>query len=335
MNHVGMNKLYILGLAIFLGVLTVGMQIHPYAISNAERFAYIETGPQMLRHEVLLDGQAGNPWQYRVLAPYLAEGLLQISDSVGVPRPALVVFIGLRILQNIVLFGLAYIFYNTYLKYDRWVTTLGLLMLAWGSTHSGYGSDLSHNTYFDVIFYLIAAILIFEKQWPWFIVLTSLAALNRETSGLIPLMGASALYFYYQEKSFNRHYLYMGFSMAAFAVIFIGLRLYWDIQGTDERFGLFGLTSNLQDPRAWMLLAATLGVTPLFALVFYQQWHPLLKLFFWLIVPIWVGIHLFTSIIAETRLFLVPYALVLIPAALSGFRTVDAEGRDTAPPKVA
>ena len=67
-----------------------------------------------------------------------------------------------------------------------------------------------------------------------------------------------------------------------------------------------------------MYLLATMGIIPFLALFSYRKWPHELKVFFWLIVPVWFLVHLFASTMAETRLFLVPYALIFIPGALFG-----------------
>jgi len=43
-----------------------------------------------------------------------------------------------------------------------------------------------------------------------------------------------------------------------------------------------------------------------------------LQSFFLVIVPVWFIIHLFYSVMAETRLLLVPFALVFVPGTLLG-----------------
>jgi hypothetical protein len=45
-----------------------------------------------------------------------------------------------------------------------------------------------------------------------------------------------------------------------------------------------------------------------------------LKAFGIAVVPAWIVIHLFTAVLSETRLLLVPFALVLVPGALLALR---------------
>jgi hypothetical protein len=80
--------------------------------------------------------------------------------------------------------------------------------------------------------------------------------------------------------------------------------------------GLDLLQYNLFRGITWAQLFATLSILPVLALLGYQKWPPALAVFFWVIVPVWFLIHPFTSVMAETRVFLVPQALVFIPGAL-------------------
>ena len=60
----------------------------------------------------------------------------------------------------------------------------------------------------------------------------------------------------------------------------------------------------------------TLGIVPLIAICWFRKWPFFLKAIGVLIVPFWILIHLFKSMAMETRLFLVPQALIFIPALL-------------------
>ena len=67
----------------------------------------------------------------------------------------------------------------------------GICFLALAFGNAVTAADLSFNTYMDISFYLLTANIIVYKKNPWWIVLiTFLAAFNRETGMLIP-----ALYF--------------------------------------------------------------------------------------------------------------------------------------------
>jgi hypothetical protein len=52
---------------------------------------------------------------------------------------------------------------------------------------------------------------------------------------------------------------------------------------------------------------------PLWALFVLRRSEYHLKVFFWTLVPVWFALHIFTAIAFQTRLFLVPTLLVIIP----------------------
>jgi hypothetical protein len=70
----------------------------------------------------------------------------------------------------------------------------------------------------------------------------------------------------------------------------------------------------------WDFVFRTVTVVPLVALWHYRRWPPPLRTFALTVVPAWVAVHLFAAVLAETRLLLVPYALVFVPGALMGVR---------------
>ena len=279
-----------------------------------------ETGVQIERHRSVLQGTAGDPWQYRVLSAYLVEGFIRIVSGLGVAHPIYRAFILFRVLQNILLFSMASLYYKR-LGLNTYIVLIGLSALAWGMTHAFYDSDLSFSTYFDVIFYLSAGLLILRKEYMWIIPLTGLAALNRETSALIPFMSLW--------QSFNSNdgrrkgtILLSAVSGVLFVVIFLSLRCILGPQellvphDTHPGFELFKY--NVGRRRTWMQLLATLGVLPIMALFSFDRWPRPLKTFFWTIIPIWLLVHLFLSVMAETRTLLVPQALIFVPGALFG-----------------
>ena len=80
---------------------------------------------------------------------------------------------------------------------------------------------------------------------------------------------------------------------------------------------------NLTNPWTYWSIFATTGFIPIIALARYKAWPPVLRRFFWLLIPAWVVIHLFLATIAEARLFLVPYSLVILPAAFARTSDID------------
>jgi hypothetical protein len=195
----------------------------------------------------------------------------------------------------------------------------GLLVLCFCISTSVFQSDLSFNTYFDIIFYLIAALLILNERIWWIIPLTVIAALNRETSGFIPLMALAPFAFSFREYT-RAKIIVVSTSLALFALVFVSVRAYY---GYQPAVGIHGMTSpadffmfNITFLRMYPLLLGTLSIVPIIVLFNLRKLPVLLRHWFWLIVPVWFVIHLVKGTAMETRLFLVPQALIFLPAFL-------------------
>jgi len=321
-----LSIIFTLACIVLFSVLTVYLQV--MALEKPFMY-YLEEGLQIERHTDVLQGTAPNPWQYRVLADYLVEGAIRLFRDLDVPHPVGSAFIAFRFVQNLLIFLLAYLYYRK-LALPPAHALLGLGILAWGMTYAYYDSDLQFNTYFDIIFYLLAGLLVLHGKPVWLTPLMVFAALNRETSGLIPFM-ALALVLPWKPEN-KKTAIIAAASLVIFAVIFVALRLTYPNQPISTPYGHhmgFDLLQyNLFRGITWAQLFATLSVIPALALLGHKKWHPALKIFFWVIVPVWFVIHPFTSVMAETRVFLVPQALVFIPGALF---LLKAGSEDTAP----
>ncbi len=178
------------------------------------------------RHQAVLEKRSEfyNPWQYRVLAPAIVEGMLwiynntidriypieeklnfSIANTSGTNAETdefvrlmqtpgamkyMIVFIFFRFIEHFLIFYLAWRLWN-YFTGNNYLVFFGICFLALSMGNAVTAADLSFNTYLDNIFYLLTALLILGK-WKsgWLIPIIILAAFNRETSILIP-----ALYF--------------------------------------------------------------------------------------------------------------------------------------------
>jgi len=311
-----LSIVFVLICMILFSVLTVYLQV----MSLEKPFLYyLEQGLQIQRHSAVLDGSAPNPWQYRVLAEHLVEGAIQLFKNLDIAHPVASAFVSFRFLQNILIFGLAYLYYRK-LNLPAAHALVGLGLLAWGMTYAYYDSDLQFNTYFDIIFYLLAGLLILFDCVVWLIPLMLLAALNRETSGLIPFMALALVFPWKAESPKRKTIIVIAVSLGIFAAIFIGLRLVFPHQEISVPHGHFMgldlLRYNLFRAITWSQLFATLSILPALALLAYKKWPLALRTFFWVVAPVWFLVHPFTSVMAETRVFLVPQALIFIPGAL-------------------
>lgn len=282
----------------------------------------IDLDTQLVRHERMLSGESEffNPWQYRVLSTYLAEGFYQCIKIVLPNVNKGYTFLFFRFLQNILIFYMAILFYESLGIKNPWLILTGVFILSYSMAHSVFQSDLSFNTYFDVFFYLLGGWLIIHKKYIWIIPLMFLAALNRETSLLIPAMLVLPFVKWPNILVPRRVFLIALTSILFFFVAFIGVRIYY---GYQPSAGIHGMTSftdylffNIRFKRMYPELIGTLGFLPIVFLLFFNKLPLLLKQWFWLVCPVWFLIHLAYSTAVETRLFLVPQALIFIPGFL-------------------
>jgi hypothetical protein len=299
--------------AVALGVITVRFQVADM-IGGIDSLNF----EQLDRHMDVLRGTAPNPWQYRVLSEWVAEGFVKLFGFLS-PRNAVAFgFLTFRLLQNTFIFILALILYKR-LGGSHILALLGGILLASSMKNALFESDLSFNTYFDLLFYLLAVLLILERKYNWIIALTFLAALNRETSGLIPFLLLSAAWTD-SALSRSRRILPAFVSFGVWMLIFVGLRVLYPDRPLyipyDQAPGYPLLVYNLTRSVTWTELFHTFGFTPVLGLFTFFAWHPYWKRFFFIMVPAWFVIHAFASVMAETRLFLVPLAIVFIPAVL-------------------
>jgi hypothetical protein len=318
------RRLVALAFVVGLALATVYVQYRGLLVDSAGRDPkqFIEVDLRE-RHDAILDRTQGDPWRYRLLSEWGAEASLQAAKAVGFSQPAVVGFLGFRVLQNLVIFGLAWLLFRR-LGFGWYESLLGLGLLAWGFTQALFHQAMSFNTYGDIAFYLAAAVLILNRRgWWWIVPLTVLAAVNRETSGLIPVMLMAMAWPLGWRTDEGRRALRIGaIALAAFGATYGIIRLAvgpsFFIEPNNQSPGLELLDYNLTRGITWDFVFQTVNILPLLALVAWRSWPAELKAFGVAIVPAWVGIHLFTSVLAESRLVLVPLAVVFIPGVLAG-----------------
>ena len=313
LERIGSSRILIVLLAIILAVVTVKLQLDSL---NGGADSYIH-GTQLSRHEAVLNGQAPNPWQYRVLSEYVAEGFVRFFQLFKIQDAISFGFISLRILQNIAIFLLAFVLFKK-ISGSNVLALLGIFLLTSSMKNAFFDNDLSFNTYFDLIFYLLAVLLILNKKYYWLILVTIFAALNRETSGLIPFLALAALV--NEELPLVKKFLPFLFSGLALAVVFTGLHLLYPNRPLYIPYevvpGPAMLIYNVTRAFTWSQLFYTLGFIPIIGMLFIFNWPRLWQYFFLIMVPAWFAIHFFLSIAGETRLFLVPQAVIFIPGVL-------------------
>lgn len=321
------------------------------------------------RHIALLEGRSEyyNPWQYRMLAPMMIEGMMWVynhtvdkvypieekfvyrHDATSEPTPETKEFLQLlqtkgalkytivmvlfRYLLNMAVFGLAFCLWRYFVK-SNWLILLGLMFASLAMGNAVIASDLTFNTYLDNVFYLLAAcIIVYRKDPRWLIPITVLGALNRETSMMIPFL------YFVSRMDFSAFRL-RPFRLSAirfprpgvwaltaglyvlFFAVFFSLRQYYGYrppQVWKVPAGLQMVKLNLMSSvavKAYFEMLGVFSVIPFLILYRFRAFPLLLRVWFLAIVPAWFAVHIYTVVTYQTRLFLVPTLVVLLPMIL-------------------
>ena len=309
-----------------------------------------------------------NPWQYRVLSHWIVEGIYQtythtigriidIESLVTVNLPGAsqdkfdqtrklleqiktpgyitynLVFVFFRLVTHLLIFWVAFLYYKKFVKSD-WLMYFGIILISLSFGNSVNDSDLAFNTYLDVLFYLLVGYIIVSEKYDWYLLpVTILAALNRETSVLIPFVYFIARIDWkkvnFADLKLNKllpskkTILITGVSYLFFWTIFVGLRIYYGLEayqgvrGAPSGFStliinLFSLVSI----KTYFEMYGTFMVLPIIVLYKFKRIDPILRALFIALVPVWFFVHLWAAVAYQSRLFLVPTLLVFLPAAL-------------------
>lgn len=282
----------------------------------------IDLERQEVRHQRMLEGNSEffNPWQYRMFSTLVVEGFYRSLNSLVSSIDRVESFLFFRFLQNILIFFIADLYFRALSIPNPWLRITGHLILAFSMSHSVFQSDLSFNTYFDILFYLLAAWLILKEYYMWVLPVVAVAAFNRETSALIPAL-LVVPFINWKERKIPLSILKIGIAAGVvFVVVFISVRLYY---GFRPAVGIHGMSTmrdyflfNLGFFRIYPELMGTVSFLPVVVVLFLKRLPEILRKWFWVVCPVWFVIHFVYTTAVETRLFLVPQALIFIPAFL-------------------
>jgi len=259
----------------------------------------------------------------------------------------MIIFIFFRFFEHLLIYYLAWKLWHFFVK-SKWLIFFGLNFLALALGNAVTVADLSFNTYMDIIFYLVTANVIVHKKNPALLIfITILAAFNRETGILIP-----ALYFISQtdftkfrfqkinvkDISFPpaKTWIFTAVLYIIFIAIFVGLRNHFGYrpqQVWKAMAGLPMLKLNLMSAvgvKAFMELIGTFAVIPLLILYKFKSFPYLLKKWFLFMVPVWFAVHYVSVVAYQTRLFMVPFVIIMLPMLLWFIeKEIEAVGKQT------
>lgn len=279
-----------------------------------------------------------NPWQYRILCPLLnlafyeiytntIDKIIKIERYFPDKNPEMVryfvVFSGFRVLLHLIIYWLCFRFYYHFI-HNKWLIYFGLAFFTLSMGNAVYDSDFSFNNYVDVILYLSLALIFIEHHSPWWLLLlASLGALNRETALLIPFLYWTLCAF---EHNFQipvlRINIIIMFLFTLFITIFVGIRIYYGYHAPEfdqANMGFDMLRLNLLSAKSifsYFEVFGTLNILPFWCLYHFKKSNRILQISFWSLIPIWFAVHYSLVVAWESRLFLVPTALVFLPMTL-------------------
>ncbi len=268
----------------------------------------------MQEHRAWVEGKGMNPGQYRVMSEFMVEGLRVWT---GEHWPVRAMF-GVHVLLCMGI-AVVFVFYLRALGVSFEMSLVGLTLWTMGFLPGVRFGTWFFSTWFDILFYLLASWAIVKRRYWWTVPIVVVAGLNRETSGVIPFLCASALL--WDKGSSRTIFKASVVAVAVWLAEFVFLRLWFpaqSFQGGYRRLlpGLPLLTNNLTNLLGWSTLVCTLGFVWLLALWRYRDWPVVLRGFFWVMVPVWVVAHTLGGNFTESRLFFVPQLVVFIPCFL-------------------
>lgn len=321
----GRKLLFGVGLAVCIGLLSL-IAVFNQVKAQGLQWQEDHYWPHLVSARM---GMAGAPAQYRFLSIQIVARLAEAARDAGVPRPIGVTFVALRLAQTFALFTVALLYYRR-LGIHPYLGIFGVSALAWGMTMGNEGCYLALDAHMDVLFYMMAGWCIVAGRPAWLLLLCPLAALNRETSIFIPFMLLAASLRFRSDGPprlpHNRALIVAG-ALGLHAVVFLGLRLHYGFQdftglppGMQPGFPM--ILHNFGHSNTWLHLAGVLGVMPILALFTGRRIPPVLRSFFWAVVPIWVLLNLMGGVMARGHVMLMPQALVFVPAVLCGIAAV-------------
>ena len=289
-----------------------------YAHIHERGFLYINGGNQVLRHEARLDGESQfyNPWQYRILSTWAVEAQVTAYEKLGVANPYYAAFTHFRFVQQIIIFVLCFFYFHRFTR-NHLLALTGIVLLGYAMSYSVWDSDLSFDTYTDVILFLLAFLALERGRFLWIIPICGLAAANRETAILIPAFAGILAVKSWFPLRVDREKMTIAISAGVvFLVVAIGLRAYFGFPPNEVADGFKWLQVNLVDAKTHFFVLGVVNVCLLLPLFFFNDLTPFLKRAFLTLVPIWFLAHYILVPVHESRLFLVPQAVVLIPILL-------------------
>lgn len=246
------------------------------------------------------------------LSAAIALAAVRVAEALHLPRPEGLALVALRVAQNMLLLAVVY-GYCRALMIPRYTILLGWMALTWAMTYAAYNTTLAFDSYTETILCVCAAWAMAAGRASWTVPLAFIAALNRETGWVLPLLvWAATIGGAAGGVSTTRRYTSPIVCALAYAA---GAMAMWsgyrpEVQGNALLF------ANLESGRVWGQLAATFGVLPFLAILGWRNTPLMVQCIAALTVPILFIWHFTHSPATATHYFMTPLVVCALPMAL-------------------
>lgn len=270
-------------------------------------------------HDLIIDGVARSPYQYRLLGPFVAEAVRGFLEIFLTARYA---FHGAYLVWNYISIG-SLLIATWALARDRIGPSLGLLagiVLTIPLMVSYVEQPYAPWSFIEPVFLVLGILLLERGRNGLFIGVTVLATLNRETGLFLPLT-ALALSFVLAPGSHWRSHLRVGlYALGAWGCTYGSIRL---VRGPADPILSMSeiVTGNLQPEQlVWTALYITVFLGPFWFLWLrgLKRADPYLRAASWIAVPL-LALYLVFGLWREVRILL-PLAPIAIVTGLLALR---------------
>jgi hypothetical protein len=137
-------------------------------------------------HDLILSGCALSPYRYRVLIPWIAQGMISLNALV-LPFPKAFVLVYTFLDSLGIFLALAALYYYLREWFKKEISLIGTLVVAATMAIALRDHELSPWSWYEAAMVSWGFWLLHREKYRWFTLLMVLATLNRETAVFLPL----------------------------------------------------------------------------------------------------------------------------------------------------
>lgn len=227
-----------------------------------------------------------------------------------------VVFILVRSVIALLILAAAFCFFRIFIS-NQWMILLGLVFLDNGMNNAFRDTAFGFDTYVDLLLFLTAIVIIIKRYSPAFLVpIVAIGMLNRETAILIPMLYLVINFV----RNGNRPNISMTLWTGGLGVLavgmFFGLREYFGYEPYIVPSGWFRVVENFTNYSVISGEFAIMLIFPFLSIMFLKRTDIILRTIWLALIPIWFAVHYWSFAVLESRYFLVPFSLAMLPVVL-------------------